>query len=340
MPEFISIIVPVYNAERTLGECVDSILSQTYPHFELLLVDDGSKDESGAICDAYAEKDSRVQVFHKSNGGVSSARNLGIDNIRGGYLTFVDSDDYVDSNYLLHFVEALNGNMDLVVGGYQSFGGSRFEWHYEAECYEYGELSDCFGKHIAEMPFTAPWSKLYRTYIIQEHHIRFDTRMKCAEDACFNKEYLCHVRGIALIPYSEYFYYSVNSSEKYGANGEDCVYDALQTIRKYEQLTAIHSFDYQHAIKTIMSIHGGRFYAYQLNKPFSLCGFKEFKMTYHAFLPYLSMLQDSGGRVQKIYNTLVTHHCLVLAFVLVRLLAIVKVMSNLISRICFIWIIY
>lgn len=84
MSEIISIIVPVYNAERTLGECVDSILVQTYPHFELLLVDDGSKDESGAICDAYAEKDSRVRVFHKSNGGVSSARNLGIDNIRGG----------------------------------------------------------------------------------------------------------------------------------------------------------------------------------------------------------------------------------------------------------------
>ena len=80
MPEIISIIVPVYNAEPTLCKCVDSILAQTYPHFELLLIDDGSKDKSGTICDAYAEKDSRVRVFHKSNGGVSSARNLGIDN--------------------------------------------------------------------------------------------------------------------------------------------------------------------------------------------------------------------------------------------------------------------
>lgn len=84
MEELVSIIVPVYNAERTLGECVDSILSQTYPHFELLLVDDGSKDKSGAICDVYATKDSRIRVFHKLNGGVSSARNLGIDNIGGG----------------------------------------------------------------------------------------------------------------------------------------------------------------------------------------------------------------------------------------------------------------
>lgn len=84
MPEVISIVVPVYNAERTLNECVDSILSQTYSHFELLLVDDGSTDKSGVICDAYAAKDSRVRVFHKPNGGVSSARNLGIDNIWGG----------------------------------------------------------------------------------------------------------------------------------------------------------------------------------------------------------------------------------------------------------------
>lgn len=84
MPEVISIVVPVYNAERTLNECVDSILSQTYSHFELLLVDDGSTDKSGVICDAYAAKDSRVRVFHKPNGGVSSARNLGIDNILGG----------------------------------------------------------------------------------------------------------------------------------------------------------------------------------------------------------------------------------------------------------------
>ena len=84
MEQLISIVVPVYNAEHTLNKCVDSILSQTYPHFELLLIDDGSKDQSGTICDAYAEKDSRIRVFHKPNGGVSSARNLGLDNISGG----------------------------------------------------------------------------------------------------------------------------------------------------------------------------------------------------------------------------------------------------------------
>lgn len=99
MPQ-ISVIVPVYNAERYLHRCVDSILSQTFSNFELLLINDGSKDSSGAICDEYAAKDPRVRVFHKENGGVSSARNLGLDNACGEWIAFVDSDDWISENYL------------------------------------------------------------------------------------------------------------------------------------------------------------------------------------------------------------------------------------------------
>lgn len=94
MPK-ISIIVPVYNTERYLSKCIDSILSQSFTDFELLLINDGSLDYSGAICDQYAANDSRVTVFHKENGGVSSARNLGLDNARGEWVTFVDSDDWI-----------------------------------------------------------------------------------------------------------------------------------------------------------------------------------------------------------------------------------------------------
>lgn len=96
----ISVIVPVYNDEKWLRRCVDSILTQTYTDFELLLVDDGSTDGSGAICDEYTAKDSRVHVFHQPNGGVSSASNLGLDNARGEWISFVDSDDWMDMNYL------------------------------------------------------------------------------------------------------------------------------------------------------------------------------------------------------------------------------------------------
>ena len=89
----VTIIVPVYNAEKYLHKCIDSILTQTYTDFELLLINDGSKDNSGTICNEYAMKDSRIRVFHKENAGVSKARNMGLDNAKGEWITFVDSDD-------------------------------------------------------------------------------------------------------------------------------------------------------------------------------------------------------------------------------------------------------
>ena len=99
MPK-VSIIVPVYKAEKYLNRCIDSIIAQTFTDWELLLIDDGSPDRSGEICDEYAQKDTRIRVFHKNNGGVSSARNLGLDNVLGEYVTFVDSDDWLLDNAL------------------------------------------------------------------------------------------------------------------------------------------------------------------------------------------------------------------------------------------------
>ena len=95
---YISIIVPIYNVEKYLSRCVDSILNQTFTDFELILVDDGSTDNSGKICDEYAEKDCRIKVIHKDNWGVSSARNVGLENSVGEYIMFCDSDDFVEKN--------------------------------------------------------------------------------------------------------------------------------------------------------------------------------------------------------------------------------------------------
>ena len=109
----ITVIVPVYNTEKYLRRCVDSILAQTFTDFELLLVNDGSTDGSGAICDEYAQKDSRVRVFHKENGGVSSARNIGIDNAQGDWITFIDSDDRIEQRHLYLLYEARTENFSM-----------------------------------------------------------------------------------------------------------------------------------------------------------------------------------------------------------------------------------
>lgn len=115
MKGLISVIVPVYNTEKYLDRCIQSILSQTYSNIEILLIDDGSTDSSGAICDKYAEQDSRVRVFHKANGGVSSARNMGLDKAKGTWFTFVDSDDWIDMDmYEQMYNAAIQNKVDMV----------------------------------------------------------------------------------------------------------------------------------------------------------------------------------------------------------------------------------
>lgn len=116
----ISVIVPVYNVQKYLSRCIDSILAQTFTDFELLLINDGSKDNSGKMCDEYAKKDTRIHVFHKENGGVSSARNLGLENVQGEWITFIDSDDYLNINFLSNLIKY--DNFDHIVGGNQTFG--------------------------------------------------------------------------------------------------------------------------------------------------------------------------------------------------------------------------
>lgn len=114
MPK-ISVIVPVYNTEQYLPRCIDSILAQTFTDFELLLIDDGSKDSSGKICDESAAKDSRIRVFHKENGGVSSARNMGLNNAQGEWITFVDSDDYLIEHSGFNLLARTDIEADLIV---------------------------------------------------------------------------------------------------------------------------------------------------------------------------------------------------------------------------------
>ena len=96
----ISVIVPVYNVENFLHECVDSIINQSYSNLEIILINDGSSDKSGEICEIYALKDSRIKVYHKKNGGLSESRNMGLDHATGSYISFVDSDDYVHSRFI------------------------------------------------------------------------------------------------------------------------------------------------------------------------------------------------------------------------------------------------
>lgn len=120
MEDLISVIVPIYNVEKYINKCIDSIINQTYTNLEIILVDDGSPDNCGKICDEYAEKDNRIKVIHKENGGLSDARNVGIKNAKGMYVTVVDSDDYIEQKYIEILYKSIKENeTDLAIGSHK-----------------------------------------------------------------------------------------------------------------------------------------------------------------------------------------------------------------------------
>ena len=195
----ISIIVPVYNTEKYLPRCIDSILGQSFADFELLLIDDGSTDESGAICDAYAKKDDRVRVFHQPNKGVSAARNVGLKYATGDWIFFPDSDDIVMPDAFEFMMKLLDEQTDYLMVGYQVYDEDGNCTYSVADKKQLTKTRD-----EALMEMFSPtdyryqgylWNKLFKASIIKEHNISFVQGIKFNEDRLFNVEYLCHTNG-------------------------------------------------------------------------------------------------------------------------------------------------
>lgn len=206
----ISIIVPVYKAETFITRCIESIISQTYPNWELILVDDGSPDNSGRICEEFAQKDSRIHVFHKPNGGVSSARNLGIESAKGDWITFIDSDDYIRPNYLENLSNSADD--DLIISGSQRFGESEDDYRLpESRKYEIHEfIKMVFEAKSEDDIYTScisyPWGKLLKSDIIKHNDLYFNSKMKLAEDTNFMLQYLENVRNVSFLKGGDYMY--------------------------------------------------------------------------------------------------------------------------------------
>ena len=199
----ISVIVPVFNAEPYLPRCLDSIISQSCTDFELLLIDDGSTDGSGIICDSYADRDGRIRVFHKENGGVSSARNLGIDNAQGEWLYFVDSDDELLPGGLRTLVDNISDDVDVAMGGFESadeFGNVTREATKSVNLRLSRKESvitlyrgqGCCGYFF--LGYT--WQRLFRKSLVDRFSLRFDTSIAIKEDTLFVMQYLRKSNGI------------------------------------------------------------------------------------------------------------------------------------------------
>lgn len=212
----VSIIVPVYNAEKSLARCVDSILNQEFRDFELILMDDGSKDRSGEICDGYARADARVVVVHKENTGVSDTRNQAIARARGTFLQFVDSDDWLTADATKLMVRAAEETgCDMVIADFYRVVGEMVSQKGDIDADQVIGREAFVGfmmENPADYYYGVLWNKLYRRSLVEAHGIRMDAKLSWCEDFLFNLEYVRYATTFYALRTPVYYYVKTKGS--------------------------------------------------------------------------------------------------------------------------------
>ncbi|MBL0210405.1 MAG: glycosyltransferase family 2 protein [Holophagaceae bacterium] len=249
----ISVIVPVHNTERWVGRCIDSILSQSCTDFELILVEDGSTDDSGTICDEYAARDARIRVAHIPNGGVSNARNRGLDFSQGRFICFIDSDDWVERDYLATLLETLtNSQAQIGICGISSDPNSNEPpvvlvaptQTLTLLSVNADELLTLYESYL----LFGPYNKIYERMIINANKLRFDTTLSYGEDLVFNFQYLDSVAQLAVSDQPLYHYRKANPGSlagKYHA-------DKFQIDMRLFEVT--YAFFEKHGLLTVAAL--------------------------------------------------------------------------------------
>lgn len=208
MNDLISVIVPVYNVEKYLNKCVESICSQTYDHLEIILIDDGATDHSGAMCDAFAATDKRITVVHKENGGLSDARNTGISVANGEYICFFDSDDWVEIDLLEKAYDSIRkSDADVAIWGFakefvdEQGGVLRSETLKKPTfvCSRKKKDYDWFADNVGLAMVGYAWNKLYRRSILVENKLAFEKGVSLVEDMLFNSRALAIAHAIVFV---------------------------------------------------------------------------------------------------------------------------------------------
>lgn len=256
----ISVIVPVYRAEKYISGCIESILNQTLENFELLLVDDGSPDESGRICDEYARKDGRITVVHKKNEGVSMARNTGIDMAKANWVCFIDSDDWVENNYLEIFDKCKNENSIVMQGMLYDFGNNIYmnKPFFEYENISFGKMEQDNIVKYNILGNGCPCGKLFNKRLLNRENIRFRKDISTHEDHIFVWQYLQYVDFITLRKEITYHYmrYSEETLSTRFHPAEEYVRVAETLIREMDVLKDVMGINNREYLKKIYSEFG------------------------------------------------------------------------------------
>lgn len=293
----VSVIVPVYNVEKYISRCIESILSQTFTDFELLLIDDGSTDSSGKICDEYAKKDTRIKVFHTENRGVSAARNLGIKEASAEWISFVDSDDWVETDYLSTFCLNKLAEKSIVyqriVCEYEMAPyKSKHFFIYEDKLINANQIHKCLVSYkiLSDGYVTA---KLYNKTIIQENNIEFCEDLDLFEDLLFLRTYLRYVYEIRTYSNLSYHYMKMDcvtlATKQHSS--EEYLYVAKKLLECLDILLKRFPIEDKSYLKKIYTLHG-------LSQLLSACRTSTRENYIHVF----NIVREQKGLFYKYYK--------------------------------------
>lgn len=243
-----SVIIPVYRAETFLARCVDSLLKQEHRNIDIILVDDGSPDNSGVLCDDYATRDKRIRVIHQANAGPGAARNAGLATAAGDFICFVDADDYVAPGYISHFVRGMGDEVDLVFQGIcEIHDGVETRKIPQPKLYSRHELCEAIADINKQSMFGYVCNKCYRRSIIEQHHLRFRTDINLSEDRLFALEYMLHIRKMQITDGCCYFYEMQNTG-------------LTNKVRPYHELKAAADANLHAALRLLEQSPSERFF--------------------------------------------------------------------------------
>ena len=323
----ISVIVPIYNVEAYLQDCVHSVLTQTYPHFELVLVDDGSPDNCPCLCDEWGQKDARIKVVHKENGGVSSARNAGLDLATGDYIYFLDADDWLEKTALQTLVESLQRQAVDCMGfsfvkEFENSSERNQTTLWEERTY-YGEEMELVRRRAVGLTgeelkkftqmnaFSVLWAKLYKKSVIDEHHLRFhDVKtLGSFEDGLFNVAFFKHANSFSYLDEALYHYRKTNAGSITANYKKDFLAKQTEQLRLLKELIGDkHEEAYQNRVAYMAMEYCSN--ALKHKAKFAE-KYREMKAVFHS--PYTAAVKALAlkklPKAWKIYYTLLKMKC-------------------------------
>lgn len=303
IPQF-SIIVPVYKAEVFIAQCIEGMLAQTITDFELILVNDGSPDRSGEICEEYAKKDKRVRVYHKDNGGPSSARNLGLDNATGEIICFVDSDDYVAPEYLENFGDC---NADIIIQGYYARKNCK-EYNYcsiKEGVFQKNNIIDLMDTvHIAKNTGYL-WARAFKRQIIEANNLRLNVKYHIREDEEFIGRYMCKCQTFETIDKGAYYYDMPDFTSKYSfielGTDIECTISIIEHVA-----SLLGNYDHPYIVNNINRLASNSLNSYR-RKIYNIAQTKEYIDVFRKYYKKVKVINALSIKSKLLYYLIGNH---------------------------------